>query len=43
MMDKATPNEELEAAIQLGLDDLEAGRFTIISSKEEFDAPMRGL
>ena len=30
--------EELRAAIQIGLDDLEAGRYTEISTEEELEA-----
>lgn len=35
--------EALKAAVQVGLDDIEAGRFTEVSSEEEFEVFMANI
>jgi antitoxin ParD1/3/4 len=36
--DPKAREDELKAAIQLGIDDFEAGRFTVINNREELEA-----
>jgi hypothetical protein len=41
--DPTAREAELKAAIQLGIDDFEAGRFTVINNREELEAFFRDL